>query len=688
MSESHEDILASFQSITGIDLPEAILHLEETNWDLLTAIHRVLPQENIEQEFSTFNASTANRNTVVEGLNNLDVETNVDEIMTVPSSPVSVFRNIYHSGSSTTSNHHQFTKSSDYNESGSSSGNSSCCHKSSQELSFNIHLKYEIHKLKILDTMTVADLKAKIASVTSIPICRQSLTGWIPNEATCTDATVLKTLNLDQSNEVILKDLGDELFMDEDGLDHNSRDNELFTINATRQPDGEKFSLQFLGKQTFMEVKTDFYTLTTIPVRQQVWTGWPDNISGQTTLAQSGIELTINVVLNRATENTSGAQLPPAPSRSSDIVEMDNSEENSSDDNDFQDANDDFNDYYTDTTLRRPIEDLITDETSDEITGSFQFVDNYILRYGDPHPDFYRGSLQDALNEACYKPAKDRKLLAIYLHHDRSVLSHVFCEVLLKCDGIQQTLLHNFILYGWDLTHESNKNMFLSALSACSNPTAIITVRTIPVNHLPAIVIIGKSRSTCEVLSVIHGNCGKDEMLNKLLETINMYSDQRDIEVREENERAAREQVKLEQDVAYNESLEADRRKEEVKLQKERALANEKKRLESERQEIEAVREANRLEAERCVPVEPAADGKGITKIRVRKPTGEFILRRFTVDTKLSILFKFIESQGFPMNEYKVISSFPRRDLTTVNAAETLEHYKLCPQETVILELR
>lgn len=58
----------------------------------------MLPQDNIEQEFSTFNASNANRSDVVEGLNNLDVESNVDEIMTVPSSPVSAFRNIYHSG--------------------------------------------------------------------------------------------------------------------------------------------------------------------------------------------------------------------------------------------------------------------------------------------------------------------------------------------------------------------------------------------------------------------------------------------------------------------------------------------------------------------------------------------------------------------------------------------------------------
>lgn len=313
---------------------------------------------------------------MVEGLNNLDVESNVDEIMTVPSSPVSAFRNIYHSGMysgivqvmslfstklhfpelTTTSNHHnQFA-----NEGGSSSssGISSSSYRPPKELSFNIHLKYEIHKIKILDTSTVADLKTKIMSATSIPICRQLLTGWIPNEAMCTDSTVLRTLNLEQTNELILKDSNDEEFMDEDGADYTARANEIFTINITRQPDGEKFSLQFPGRQKFLEVKTDVYTLTTIPVRQQVWTGWPDNITNQTTLAQSGIELIANVVLTRATENASGSQVSAAPSRSSDIIEVDISDENSSDDNDFQDANDDFNDYYTDTTIRRPIADL------------------------------------------------------------------------------------------------------------------------------------------------------------------------------------------------------------------------------------------------------------------------------------------------------------------------------------------
>lgn len=231
-----------------------------------------------------------------------------------------------------------------------------------------------------------------------------------------------------------------------------------------------------------------------------------------------------------------------------------------------------------------------------------------------------------------------------------------------------QTLEHNFVLYGWDLTYESNKNLFLSSISACAGSTALITVRNTPLIRMPAILIIGKSRSVCEVLSVIYGNVGVDELLNKLMDTIKMYSDQREIEVREENERAAREQVKMEQDAAYNESLEADRRKEEARKQKERAMATERIRLESERQEIEAIREANRLDAERCVPPEPDADIDGITKIRIRKPTGEFMERRFTAESKLDILLKFVASKGYPIDEYKVISSWPRRDVSIIHS--------------------
>lgn len=51
-------------------------------------------------------------------------------------------------------------------------------------------------------------------------------------------------------------------------------------------------------------------------------------------------------------------------------------------------------------------------------------------------------------------------------------------------------------------------------------------------------------------------------------------------------------------------------------------------------------------------------------------------------------LLNFITANGFLIDEYKVISSWPRRDLTSIDAGQTLEALKLYPQETVILEER
>ena len=72
-------------------------------------------------------------------------------------------------------------------------------------------------------------------------------------------------------------------------------------------------------------------------------------------------------------------------------------------------------------------------------------------------------------------------------------------------------------------------------------------------------------------------------------------------EIREEDERAARHQVKAEQDLAYQETLEADRAKEAAKRQKEAAIAAERQRLESEKAEDEARRESIRMAVRICL---------------------------------------------------------------------------------------
>jgi hypothetical protein len=48
-------------------------------------------------------------------------------------------------------------------------------------------------------------------------------------------------------------------------------------------------------------------------------------------------------------------------------------------------------------------------------------------------------------------------MLAIYLHHDSSVLANVFCTQVLCAESVVAYLSENFVSFGWDLTFASNK---------------------------------------------------------------------------------------------------------------------------------------------------------------------------------------------------------------------------------------
>ena len=81
--------------------------------------------------------------------------------------------------------------------------------------------------------------------------------------------------------------------------------------------------------------------------------------------------------------------------------------------------------------------------------------------------------------------------------------------------------------------------------------------------------------------------------------------------------------------------------KEEEKLRVEKMIESERQKQEYERIQIEARKEADRKNAENSLPPEPEnGNAQQITKIRFRKPTGEFIERKFTVDTQLKVRTK------------------------------------------------
>lgn len=63
---------------------------------------------------------------------------------------------------------------------------------------------------------------------------------------------------------------------------------------------------------------------------------------------------------------------------------------------------------------------------------------------------------------------------------------------------------------------------FLTSISIAVGPSAATTVRSIPVEHMPTVLLVAKSRSQCEIFSVIHGKillpfCPRQILMTNLL---------------------------------------------------------------------------------------------------------------------------------------------------------------------------
>lgn len=666
MSQNREEILADFQACTGIDdVAEAIYHLDETDWDLLRAVNRVVPADS-----QSFNSSSNQDVVMIDDdmpLLNPPVEAATDmasignNIPTVPLRNMPVIENHIAERQSLPST-------------------SAAKTTTPRVLQFHVRYCDRIIPIDIQDTGTVADIKIILSNELKIAPCRLLLSDWARNPTT--ENTPLSQLMLPKENvlQLHIKPM-DGGFSADDELEITERLKGMYTLKITDENTNKTYNLKYEGTKTILDVKSGVYTLTDIHVRNQIWSGWPPNIDDQTMLALSGISYPEHcLTLRRNLPNHVKEK------KSNHTVEI-----HDSDDDEYEDATETFtvdDEMFVDNLTSKRIEPLIPESIEDEIVGSISFSEQFTARYGPIHPPFYQSTLDDALKEACPKSAKDRKILAVYLHHDSSVLTNVFCTQLLGFESVIQTIEANFILWGWDLTFESNRTRLQNSVNRCLGSTAAVSLRNIPVDRLPAIILIMRIRSSTDVFSVIHGNVGVNELLSSLIEAVEVFMEHQRIEMKEEDERTARELVKWEQDQAYRESLEADRAKEEAKRMHAQALHDERRRVETEKEEEAARKEAYRIQVEAGLPAEPLDQGDNIAKIRFRLPKGENLERRFQASTPLKVLLDYLVVKGYPTEEYKVISSWPRRDLTALDSNKTLQELKLCPQETVILEER
>lgn len=364
-------------------------------------------------------------------------------------------------------------------------------------------------------------------------------------------------------------------------------------------------------------------------------------------------------------------------------------------DDEYQDAPEPMeeDDYFLSQPARSGIQPLLPDDFGDDALAGIKFGEEFSNRYGQPTPPFFPGSLDDALAEACNKPVNDRKMLAIYLHHDSSVLTNVFCTQVFCAEAVLALLLENFVTWGWDLTFSSNKQRLLDMVSRHFGSVASSTIRNFSIEKLPLVILVAKLKGNFEIFQVVHGNVTLDEFMSSLLSAGESYQSQVGVERQEEQERNIRNQVKDEQEIAFREAELRDAAREIAvkEAEEESRLAEElqvaKRRSEQEAKEAEqAKNDMDQAKATSSLPPEPSADcGQQLANIRFRTPS-ETLARRFLGSSPLSVLLLYLRSKGYRPEQYKVLSAWPRRDLTSLSPTSTLVELKLVPQETLTLE--
>uniref|UniRef100_A0A8D3CG16 Fas (TNFRSF6) associated factor 1 n=1 Tax=Scophthalmus maximus TaxID=52904 RepID=A0A8D3CG16_SCOMX len=549
-------------------------------------------------------------------------------------------------------------------------------------LNFRVEYRQRTVELVLEEGSAVGEIKQILETELGVPVSKMQLKGWKSGDVS--DSTVMRSLHLPKNNSlyVLTPDIAPTASTSKNSALQDSLNQNFLLVISHREAQRD-YSLNFPGSRTIQEVKRNISDLTNIPVRHQQWEGWPASASDDSmTLAASGISYPCHHLSVCRRSSTANAQEPTEEVYT--YVHMISDSEG----DDFEDASEfgvDDSEMFgmgSSTCRKSP---MMPENSENEADALLHFTAEFSSRYGETHPMFFIGTLEAASQEAFYGKARDRKLLAIYLHNDDSVLSNVFCSQMMCADSIVSYLSQNFITWAWDVTKEANKARLLTMCTRHFGSVVTQTIRTYKTDQFPLLLIVMGKRTSNEVLNVIQGNTTVDELMMRLMGAMEIFTAQQQEDIKDEDEREARETVKREQDEAYRLSLEADRKKREAQ-EKEEA---EQVRLEQMRKEQEEEKEAIRLSLEQALPPEPAEEaGEQISKLRIRTPSGEFLERRFLGSCKLQVLFDFVASKGYPFEGFKLLTTFPRRNITQLDPESNLLEAKLFPQETLFLEAK
>ena len=291
---------------------------------------------------------------------------------------------------------------------------------------------------------------------------------------------------------------------------------------------------------------------------------------------------------------------------------------------------------------------VVTDPLGDVLN----FIRDYNIKF-PVHPVFYQGTYAQVLNDA----KRELKFLLIYLH-SATISKHIQSgqERVTETISFCRNTLSNP-----EVVDYVNKNMLFWACDI-SSPEGYRVSHSINARTYPLLVIIGLRDNKMTIMGRSEGDCTPQEFLGRLQRVVNDNERYINAARHERLERSLTQTLRAQQDVAYEESLRADREKEK-KRQRER---EEQQQIEKEIQEnVEAgerrakLKEEVRIEIMQQIPSEPAETEADTLNIIFKLPNGMRINRRFLKSDSLIVSclkFSFLLKNNFSLSRTFKIS--------------------------------
>ncbi|VDL61191.1 unnamed protein product [Hymenolepis diminuta] len=301
------------------------------------------------------------------------------------------------------------------------------------------------------------------------------------------------------------------------------------------------------------------------------------------------------------------------------------------------------------------------------------FIQRYCNEADSSLPSFCLQTFSEAFAQSVgIQKAYERKPMLIYLHHDRSIASNIFCTKILCSDSMSAFLEENNLqIWPWDVTLESGREALLSWLEPRLSNVASEIEHMEGLENYPLLIMICKVAGAYEIAAILTGhgifhipissvfadtsshgigdndddndsfpplletsNIGASSSRNRrsrgglnaqivvsqLREKLQLYSHLLAPEILADSERLARENMREEQDRAYKESLRQDRLKKEAKEKELAELAAKEAEAQRIAEEIERTALEKQKLAAKSLPKEPSQGTPGIATLRFRLP--------------------------------------------------------------------